>query len=85
MIPDGACRGCGREVTLVDGHFCGFCNSALARVFNDVDVDVLPDRVTDVDVVEIGATDEEDPGATFELTFAESVDDDNAGSRGGAA
>lgn len=24
-VPDGACRGCGREVTLMGNGYCGFC------------------------------------------------------------
>ena len=44
------CVGCGREVTLLDGRFCGLCGSAISAAINTAlkDVSVVEAQVHDV-------------------------------------
>lgn len=50
------CEGCDRQVTLMDGHYCGHCGNAIAAAVAEAleDVDVVDGEVNDVYV----ATDE---------------------------
>lgn len=44
------CEGCGREVTLMDGHFCGQCSSKIGGAVSSAleDVSVLTADLKDV-------------------------------------
>lgn len=44
------CEGCERDVTLLDGHYCGRCGSEISGAVNDAlaDVDAISGPVHDV-------------------------------------
>lgn len=44
------CEGCGREVTLMDGHFCGQCSGQIAASVTSALADV---SVVDVDLEDV--------------------------------
>lgn len=46
------CEGCEREVTLLDGHYCGRCSSEISGAVTDAlaDVDAISGPVHDVAV-----------------------------------